>query len=159
MRLPGFGGPTRAKRPWLAALLAFVVTGLGHVYLRRWVRAFGWIAVAVAAVLLFVPLETVQAVEIGDPTTYPATPYSVTLVLLASAVDAYLLARRHNEAVERERDAAEAVARGDDPSDGEALACPNCGKDLDADLDFCPWCTTELAREGPNGPDPDDAER
>ena len=23
--------------------------------------------------------------------------------------------------------------------------CPHCGKELDPDLDFCPWCTTRLA--------------
>jgi hypothetical protein len=22
--------------------------------------------------------------------------------------------------------------------------CPECGKELDPDLDFCPWCTTRL---------------
>ena len=139
--------------------MALVVTGLGHVYLRRWVRAFGWLAATVAAVLLFVSPEVVQGFAFADPTTYPETPYAVTLVVVASAVDAYLLARRHNAGAEREQAAAEAVARGDAAETEESLACPDCGKELDADLDFCPWCTAELDRPGPNGSDPDGTDR
>lgn len=42
------GRPT--GRPWLAALLAWVVPGLGHLYLRRWVRSAVFAAVVLAAV-------------------------------------------------------------------------------------------------------------
>ena len=156
MRLPGIGGPTGRKRPWLAALLALAVTGLGHVYLRRWGRALGWFAATFAAVVLLVPPEVVDAISTGAAIEDPAAAFPPAFVVVASAVDAYLLARRTNSEAGGER-----VAAADaDAPDGEAtLACPNCGKDLDAELDFCPWCTTELARPGPNGPDPDRTER
>ncbi|WP_144906527.1 zinc ribbon domain-containing protein [Halobellus captivus] len=32
-------------------------------------------------------------------------------------------------------------------SAGSAEDCPNCGKELDPELDFCPWCTTRLNTE------------
>jgi endogenous inhibitor of DNA gyrase (YacG/DUF329 family) len=25
--------------------------------------------------------------------------------------------------------------------------CPECGKELDPELDFCPWCTTRFDEE------------
>ncbi|MFC7136448.1 zinc ribbon domain-containing protein [Halobaculum litoreum] len=165
MRLPGIGGPPGRRRPWLAGLLALAVTGLGHVYLRRWARALGWFAATFAAVLVLVPPEVVEAINTGGPVGDPLSALPPVFVVLASAVDAYLLARRHNDALERERHAVGAAAGGDDvarsgdAADGEAPSCPNCGKELDADLDFCPWCTTELPRAGPNGPDPDGADR
>lgn len=37
-------------RPWLAALLAWIFPGLGHLYLRRWVRAAVFAAVVLTAV-------------------------------------------------------------------------------------------------------------
>jgi len=41
----GMQRSTSQKRPWLAALLGALVTGFGHLYLRRWRRAVGWLAV------------------------------------------------------------------------------------------------------------------
>ncbi|OYR79611.1 hypothetical protein DJ71_16250, partial [Halorubrum sp. E3] len=37
-------------------------------------------------------------------------------------------------------------AAADDGADGETLevTCPSCGKEVDADLDFCHWCTEPL---------------
>lgn len=41
------GTETSKRQPWLAFLLEALVTGLGHVYLRRWRRSAGWILRAV----------------------------------------------------------------------------------------------------------------
>lgn len=30
-------------------------------------------------------------------------------------------------------------------SDDGTITCPNCGKEVDADMEFCHWCTTEFA--------------
>ncbi|WP_435063033.1 DUF7575 domain-containing protein [Halobaculum sp. EA56] len=164
MKLSRLRRPTGPKRPWLAGLLALLVTGLGHAYLRRWLRGLGWLAATFAAVALLVPPEVVEALNAGEPLSNPADALPPVVVVVASAVDAYLLARRT-----RSRAAAPAGATGPGPADGptasatagaaaadpahgaEARACPECGKDLDADLDFCPWCTAELDRPGPNG--------
>jgi len=164
VQLSGLTRPTGPKRPWLAALLALAVTGLGHAYLRRWLRGFGWLATTYAVALLFVPPEAVEALTSGTPAANPGAALPPLAAILASAADAYLLARRTRtgsgtvEAAGESgaADTAEQSATGRDGSahgtpDGEAASCPACGKDLDADLDFCPWCTAELDRAGPNG--------
>lgn len=167
MKIPGFGGSTGPKRPWLAALLALALTGLGHAYLRRWLRGLGWLAVTYAAVLLFVPPETVETFGTGGTVADPAEILPPLAVILASAVDAYFLARRTRTGAAAGAAPAAASAGGDAASEptgrgeaegavageGETAACPECGKELDAELDFCPWCTAELDRPGPNGGD------
>lgn len=135
-------GETRSpKRPWLAALLALAVTGLGHAYLRRWGRAFGWLALVYAALALFVPPEAVEVAAEGVRGGSATLPSSVDplvflpplLVALGSVADAYLLARA-------ERDEALRAAAGEG-----TVVCPNCGREVDEDLEFCQWCTTEFA--------------
>ena len=61
----------REKRPWLAAFLGTLATGLGHFYLRRWKRGLGWFAAAVATSVLFVPPEAARTLLDGggDPAT------------------------------------------------------------------------------------------
>lgn len=129
-------GDGSGPRPWLAALLALLVTGLGHAYLRRWGRAIGWFLLTFAAVVAFVPDSAVETALAG-PTADPFTLAPPVAVVLASAVDAYLLARRARDARAR-----------DTPHRGNT--CPNCGHDIDPelDLDFCPWCSEELAPSG-----------
>ena len=43
------------KRPWLAVLLAFVYPGLGHIYLREWLRALVWFFLVVTSSTLLIP--------------------------------------------------------------------------------------------------------
>ncbi|MFC7081140.1 zinc ribbon domain-containing protein [Halorussus caseinilyticus] len=135
------------KRPWLGALLAFFLPGLGHVYLKEWLRSVMWFAFAVSAVLLFVPLPdaaTTGATSVGAAfdAALEATrdlPLKALLpiwvVRVFSAIDAYWLALQRT------------------PDEEEGDQCPSCGKPVDEDLDFCQWCTTPLPeRDGPNGP-------
>lgn len=130
----------RNHRPWLAVLLAVVQPGLGHIYLREWIRALTWFVLWLATVMLLVPfayanggsagaVETVRAIL----TAFDEVPLAGRLTLLAvtsfSAFDAYWLATRN-------RAAASEVAR-----------CPNCGKEVDESLEFCHWCTESLPNE------------
>ncbi|WP_121823105.1 zinc ribbon domain-containing protein [Halostella salina] len=125
--------PISDKRPWLAALLAAFVTGLGHLYLRRWRRALGWLLVLFAVTVLFVDPATVNAFATGGSVD-PLAIAPIYVVGAVSVIDAYLLARAGNF-----------VARITPNGDGEFTHCPNCGKELDGDLDFCQWCSTDLA--------------
>ncbi|MDS0296243.1 DUF7575 domain-containing protein [Halogeometricum luteum] len=118
------------KRPWLAALFG-LITGGGHLYLRRWKRAVGWIGLSFATSLLVVDPAALRAFYEGTGPIEPVLP--VLIVGFASLFDAYFLARAQNEAARR------AVG-----ADGTVTHCPHCGKELDGDIDFCPWCTTEL---------------
>lgn len=121
-------------RPWLAALLAFLYPGLGHVYLRRWLRALSWFLLALATASVVMPESVMVAFEQrgfeGLLEASRSLPLSTLLPLfgvrLLNVIDAYLSARRASRK----------------PESGPR--CPECGKPLDEDLAFCPWCTTRL---------------
>jgi hypothetical protein len=130
---------TGRKRPWLAAVLAFIYPGLGHVYLREWLRAVLWFGLVVSTSTLLIgdsvmaPLDggisvdALLAVSQNIPLQATAALFAITAL---SMVDAFWMATREN--VETE------VVEG--------MKCPHCGKELEADLDFCHWCTTKLDR-------------
>jgi len=160
-------------RPWLAAVLALLIAGLGHAYLRRWGRALLWFLTILGGVLALAQLYGFEPT--GFPPEYPSEVAVPSLVLLLlSAVDAFLVGRDQNRTKRREAAAARAHAArevaGDDaagngPLDGEngvldgadvplgetpepqgdgQVSCPHCGKETDASLDFCHWCTEAL---------------
>ncbi|OYR39695.1 zinc ribbon domain-containing protein [Halorubrum sp. Ib24] len=149
------------RRPWLAAVLALVVSGLGHAYLRRWGRALGWYVAVTATLVVIVPDAAVEGLIAGDaPPVADVAP--ALLVVAASVIDAYVLALRNNRDHERERRSAaaerarpeassgrtEAAAPPDSSGqptadrDGEpdAMSCPHCGRETDPSFDFCQWC-------------------
>ena len=155
---------TSGKRPWLAALLGTLVTGLGHFYLRRWKRGLGWVAAAIAASALLVPPEAARALLSGGGDVTTLAP--LLAVGVASVADAYVLARmQQRETRDRAGDGAPTGSTSesepesepeprsrDGPAIGESSGsadaeCPECGKELDPDLDFCPWCTARLDGE------------
>lgn len=123
-------------RPWIAAAFAFLYPGLGHVYLRSWLRALVWFALAMVTAWLVVPADVVAAFGQNGLDGLTAATRDLPLATLApllvvralNVVDAYLTAIRQRTQVERD--------------DGEA--CPECSRPLDDELDFCPWCTTRL---------------
>lgn len=115
----------RSKRPWLAALMAVLVTGLGHLYLREWFRAAMWYGFAFSAALLFIPESTVRAVIESGARPPLAEIAPILTVQALSVIDAYRLARRRKAMAGK-------------------VPCPHCGRPLDEDLQFCHWCTTPL---------------
>jgi hypothetical protein len=135
------------RRGLVAGALGVFYPGLGHAYLRAWLRAVAWFALAMVTAALVVPESAVQAFESGGFQGLVDASESfdsrVTLSLLAvrlfSAVDAYVLAVKQST-----------PSAATEP---DAATCPACGKELDDDLDFCPWCTQRL--EAPPDPDAD----
>ncbi|NHN65737.1 zinc ribbon domain-containing protein [Haloarcula sp. JP-Z28] len=126
------GRSVSRKRPWLAALLGAVATGFGHLYLRRWRRGLAWVGVLFGVIVLFVDPAAIEALA----NWHAVDPLAIAPILVIgslNAVDAYLLAHAQN-----------AVARLTFTPDGQRTHCPNCGKELDSDLAFCHWCTTEI---------------
>lgn len=131
----------KKKRPWFAALCAFVYPGAGHLYLREWLRAFLWFGFALATAYLFVPPGMVQAVETNGWSGYMQASQGLPLdaflpllfVSICNILDAYWSAIRNNRAVQ-------AAADG-------TIRCPNCGRKVDEELDFCQWCTSPLEAE------------
>lgn len=131
-------------RPWLAALLSVVYPGLGHLYLREWLRSVLWIAISLGTVALVLPQDPASGASLGDPgsiveasneMTERASTVGkvvVTVVFVSCAFDAYSLGR--SAASRHRREAAGETVR----------ECPHCGRELDEDLEFCHWCTTRL---------------
>jgi len=125
---------TGKKRPWLAALLGLLVSGLGHLYLREWLRSLVWFSLYLVSFELLVP----DAIMPAEPTLAAyqgmaeALPLDAALALssivIFGMIDAYLLAKRTHRQAE--------VEAGN--------TCPHCGKDVDDDLAFCHWCTNPL---------------
>ncbi|MFW5917966.1 MAG: DUF7575 domain-containing protein [Haloferacaceae archaeon] len=150
------------RRPWLAALLALVVSGLGHAYLRRWGRALGWYVAVTAVVFVFVPESAISGAFAGDPPTVREVAPAAAVVG-ASVIDAYVVALRNNRAHERERERARATGRTEStdherteepnvPSAGRTIddgtvRCPACGKETDPTVDFCQWCAEPLGED------------
>ena len=136
------------RRSIIASVLAFIYPGLGHVYLRAWVRAFAWFALALVTAAMVVPESALSAFQSGGlsglMTASENFPIEVTLSLLAvrvlNVIDAYLTGLQIKE---------EPTEEGE-----SAASCPECGRELDEDLDFCPWCTTRLDEAEPDEPGP-----
>lgn len=152
-------------RPVLAAALALVFPGLGHLSLRRWRRALLWHLTLVGGGVALLALYDVEPVDpLADPAAVSASLPADVVVPIAfvaglSAIDAFLVGR--TVVADRNRDAVAAVHRraatadgeaggpadpGSAAADGEALTvtCPHCGEETDAELDFCTWCTEPL---------------
>lgn len=129
-------GDGSQKRPWLAAVLAVLYPGLGHVYLRLWTRAIGWFLGIIALGVFLVPDEAVPE-SISPEAVIEASqalPLEVSLAILGvsflSVADAYWMASRLNDRSQ--------------VSEGATRTCPNCGREVDDEIEFCHWCTTRL---------------
>ncbi|MFC3478418.1 zinc ribbon domain-containing protein [Halobacterium litoreum] len=141
------------RRGVIAAVLGFVYPGLGHVYLRKWVRALSWFVLAIATAALVVPTSAYEAFNArgaqGLLEASESFGIEVTLSLLAirllNVADAYLVAVRESESTAR--GATGDAGGSESPPEPAAETCPSCGKELDEDLDFCPWCTQRLDGE------------
>lgn len=131
-------------RPYLAGLLGTLATGFGHLYLRRWLRGFGWIALAFAVTVAFVPESALETMAAGGTLSSQSEFYPPMFVQLAAALDAFLLAYRSDSGAQSDVDAPTPAAAD---VDAGTVACPNCGKEVDADIGFCHWCTTEFVTD------------
>ena len=153
------GGQSKGsrKRPWLAALLGTLATGLGHFYLRRWKRGVGWFVAAVAVSSVFVPPEAARALLEGSGGDL-GTLAPLLAVGVASIADAYVIARLHQRETHGRAESTTPANPAAEETDAVAVSggiethitaesnpeCPECGEELDPALDFCPWCTTRL---------------
>lgn len=130
----------------MAALLSFVQPGLGHLYLREWLRAVAWgglwfgtLAIVVdTAGGEFGPAELLAAV-VGFFAAVDGLPFEAMVGLFAvtafATFDAFWIAARNNRRLAT-----------------DAHRCPHCDGELDPTLEFCHWCTTRLDDEDPVDP-------
>ena len=123
----------RTNRPLVAAVLAVIYPGLGHLYLGLLGRAVVWAATAMISAVLFFPEGAVALVRNDGLVALasalsPSTMFVLGSVTAMAAADAYWHASRG--------------AATDRATYGPT--CPECGKELDDDLEFCQWCTADL---------------
>ncbi|WP_408957311.1 zinc ribbon domain-containing protein [Natrinema sp. 74] len=129
-------------RALLAAGLSVIMPGAGHVLVRDWLRAAAFAGLFILASALFLPLEQLantgpitnyeQAIEqatIMAEETDAMAQFLLSFIALFAAVDSTVRALGY-------------PPRGADAAEG--LTCPECGKEVDEDLEFCHWCTTRL---------------
>jgi len=126
------------KRPWLAALLTVLLPGLGHAYLREWSRGLLWLLLVTGSWLVLVP--DLLAVTSAEEFTAVTDGASLHVNLVLAGLSALCIVDAYWMAIQRNRRSADSGAA----ASGAVMECPNCGKELDADLDFCHWCTTPL---------------
>ncbi|WP_440988997.1 DUF6677 family protein [Haloarchaeobius baliensis] len=117
-------------RRLVAVLLSLLFPGLGHVYVSRYRRGLGFAVTAVGVVLLLgPPLPTSGPVLESALAAWESASFEANVALsaveFAAMLDVYLLERST-----------------DDVDTG--ASCPNCGRELDESLSFCPWCAHEL---------------
>ncbi|MDZ7701895.1 MAG: zinc ribbon domain-containing protein [Halobacteriales archaeon] len=129
------------RRALIAGAFAVVYPGLGHVYLREWLRALSWFGLALLTAALVVPADVVTAYETGGLSGLAAASQN----LPTAALVALLLVRLLNiiDAVRLALVPPRAAASSD------VATCPECGSEVDPQLDFCHWCTARL--DEPNG--------
>ena len=128
------------KRAAIAGVLSVVYPGLGHLYLREWLRAFAWLGVALLTAMLVMPESAVTAFEEGGFSAFMAASAEVPtgaflalfMIRALNVLDAVWLGLRPKPTATPL------------PHRPETPTCPHCGKELDADLDFCPWCTNPI---------------
>jgi len=126
------------RRSLVASILALIYPGLGHLYLRAWLRAIAWFVVALVAAAMVMPESAYAAYEANGfsgvmevSRNLPMEAVlSMTVVRVLNALDAYLTGLRSKASETAE--------------ESPTNTCPECGKELDEDIDFCPWCSTRL---------------
>jgi len=121
------------KRPLIAVALS-LYPGLGHAYLRRWLRALLWFGLILSSLAFVAPeaaldgsVSVLEGIRLLFEQLTTVELFALVSILGFSMLDAYVLA----EHVERRS------------ADG-VPTCPHCGQELDEDLDFCHWCTSRL---------------
>jgi uncharacterized paraquat-inducible protein A len=106
--------------------------GLGQLYLRRWRRAIGWLVVLLGVNVIFIDQAAVTGIQNGELMAVLSL-LPVLIVGMICVLDAYVLAHVTNTSTEKSA-----------PAATKHPPCPNCGKELDTELTFCHWCTTEI---------------
>lgn len=135
---------------WLRALVAgglsVLLPGAGHALLRDWFRALVFTGLYLSAVALFFPEpqqvmaaeSLADSVEMVSDETEMMGQFVLSFIILFAAIDATFRSLGF-------------PPNGSGTADGPT--CPECGKEIDEELDFCHWCTARLE---PGGDEPEE---
>mgnify|MGYP000406884726 CR=1 FL=1 len=128
-------------RAILAAGLSVIMPGAGHVLSRDWLRAVAFAGLFLSASAFLLPLDQLattgatsydaaitQATAMAEDTD-PMAQFLLSFIALFATLDAAFRGLRYS---------------ADRTTGADGATCPECGKDVDPDLEFCHWCTTRL---------------
>ncbi len=123
-------------RALAAALLSLLFPGIGHAVIRDWVRALFFAGLFIMALALTFSTDQLSALTSLEGATTVLTEdltridqFFLSFLVLFAATDALL----------------RGLGTVGQPSSHDGPSCPHCGRELDADLEFCHWCTAKLA--------------
>ncbi|AFZ72262.1 DUF7575 domain-containing protein [Natronobacterium gregoryi] len=140
---------------WLRALaaggLSILLPGAGHALIRDWLRAFVFAGLYLSAIVIFLPspdqLTAAESLtemgELVSAETDSIGQFALSFIALFAAIDATFRAFG---------------VPPDNTEGAEGPTCPECGKELDEDLEFCHWCTTRLESAEPDESEPEPKE-
>lgn len=117
-------------------VLTLLVPGLGHLYIEYWKRSLIWFLLSIGSTELLLPDDWLPQEFTID--AYVQASEAIPLWMLAvlsglylgCLLDTYVLTRHVNKQFRYEVN--------------DVKSCPNCGREVDEDIDFCHWCTTRL---------------
>ncbi|MFP8888933.1 zinc ribbon domain-containing protein [Natrialbaceae archaeon A-CW2] len=122
-------------RVLIAAGLSLLWPGVGHAMIREWIRALFFSGLFITAMALSFTTEQITAVSSLGELVALFTQEASTIDQIALSFLAVLAA---TDTLFR------GVAASGPSADQDGPACPQCGRPLDEDLEFCHWCTTRL---------------
>ncbi|MDZ7730060.1 MAG: zinc ribbon domain-containing protein [Natrialbaceae archaeon] len=129
-------------RALAAGGLSLVLPGAGHVVIRDWVRAILFAALYFVSFFLLVPIDQIVAAEgftamldIAAEETDMMAQFTLSFITVFAAVDAGF----------------RAFTRSTPVTGDSGPTCPECGRELDEDLEFC-----RLVYDPPGAPNPGD---
>jgi drug/metabolite transporter (DMT)-like permease len=82
-------------KPIVAAVLALVYPGIGHLYLKRWLRAVFWFVVIFTGTVIFIPKGAFDESILDGAKSIPAVDLILFVAIyIGSSLDAYRLAKQ-----------------------------------------------------------------
>ncbi|RKD95306.1 DUF7575 domain-containing protein [Halopiger aswanensis] len=140
-------------RALLAGALSILFPGAGHAFLRDWLRAVVFAGLYLSAIAIFLPMDQLAAAEtMTDAVTIVSEDmdsmgqFALSFIGLFAAIDATFRSLGFPP-----------TASGSGAGSSDGPTCPECGKELDEDLEFCHWCTTRLEPAEPEEAEPSEA--
>ena len=129
-------------RALVAAGLSVLLPGAGHALVRDWIRALLFAGLYIATAAIFLPTEQLsaaatmtEAMDILTTETALIDQLVLSFIVVFAAVDAAFRAL--------------GIPPGsNEGGENDAPSCPQCGRELDEELEFCHWCTTRLDSYG-----------
>ena len=131
--------PLKMKKPWLAALLNFILPGLGFIY----VGTVGWIIGGIILLLFTLSGKYTPVVWLVTGAGIPEISAWFVLALFTTPICIYAVNRR-NRKIKNKAKSTHAPPLTPAPQLPTTTVCPRCGAELRAGAKFCHRCGAKV---------------